>query len=345
MSLTAFNTDVRFVQLTASFLCMCYILKAQGQYHLPPQYFPNVTQTVSVFVSINKKHLDSDSNLLSSLLTTAGLRGFPQHEDLWLNFPYLPAQLCALSCVWPLFWLNQRDRRTGCLEVFLHILTTVCFPICTTNGDIGPIKRTRVNVTQAQLWKTGHGDLFISLPLSSLWVWAIKIQYSISHLISGALMDVSWSSGREPQLLPAGGPSWHQEQPWGAQGKVTLQNGAGCPETRAVSRSNLIHKSLWSENGAWQIKKKKEKKKTPWRQQSLFWCQLGLQCSAVYHSSITESQWDWLPQKNLEKPFLKRVYFQHLALHVRIESNFAVKLIYSSSSFDRRKASSEAFIY
>lgn len=232
-------------------------------------------------------------NILSSLLTTGGLRGFPQHEDLWLNFPYLPAQLCELSCVWPLFWLNQRDRRTGCLEVFLRILTTVCFPICATNGDIGPIKRTRVNVTQAQLWKTWHGDLFVSLPLSSLWVWAIKIQYSISHLISAALMDVSWSSGREPQLLPAGGPSWHQEQPRGAQGKVTLQNGAGCPETRAVSRSNLIHKSPRNKNGAWQIKK--ERKKTPWRHQSLFWCQLGLQCSAVYHSSITESQWDWLP--------------------------------------------------
>lgn len=151
MSLTVFNTDVRFVQfnlLTAFFLCVCKILKARGQQHLPPQYSPIVTQTISVFESINKKHLDPDSKL-SSLLTTGGLRGFPQHEDLWLNFPYLPAQLCELSCVWPMFWLNQRDRRTGCLEVFLCMLTTVCVPICTTNGDIGPIKWTKVNSTQA----------------------------------------------------------------------------------------------------------------------------------------------------------------------------------------------------
>lgn len=32
----------------------------------------------------------------------------------------------------------------------------------------------------------------------------IKIQYLISHLLFAALMDVSWSFGREPQRLPSG---------------------------------------------------------------------------------------------------------------------------------------------
>lgn len=53
------------------------------------------------------------------------------------------------------------------------------------------------------------------------WKQTIKIQYLISHLISAALMDVSWSFGREPRLLPSGGPSWHQLQR--GQGKVTSE--------------------------------------------------------------------------------------------------------------------------
>lgn len=186
---------------------------------------------------INKKHPDPDSKLFANLLTTGGFRGFPQHEDWWLNFPYLPSQLCELSCVWHLFWQNQRDRRTGCLDVFYAYSLHCAFPLCTTNK-----RHQSLYSPDLALENTARPSFYFLSYLPSENEQS-RPKYSISRLISAAL-DVRWFFGREPQLLPAGGPSWHQEQPRGAQGKVTIKNGAGCPETRAVSRSTLIHKSL-----------------------------------------------------------------------------------------------------
>lgn len=51
------------------------------------------------------------------------------------------------------------------------------------------------------------------------------------------------------------------------------------------------------------LDQKKKEKNPPERQQSLwlFWCQLWLQSSSVFHSSITDIQKEWLPWKAWRK--------------------------------------------
>lgn len=92
-----------FFNNRSSFIFVCLILN-DGLKELTLLSHSKVTYTILFLcVSINRKRPDPDSKLFANLLTRGGFRGFPQHEDWWLNFPYLPAQLCELSCVWRLF--------------------------------------------------------------------------------------------------------------------------------------------------------------------------------------------------------------------------------------------------
>lgn len=128
--------------------------------------------------------------------------------------------ICLRSCVsWAVFGHHSDETKETEPDIWMCFMqNTVClsFCICTTNVAVCsktiPFNVLTTNRPSFRKKNSPEMLFFFFLLLLRLWPASqkqtIKIQYLISHLLFAALMDVSWSFGREPQLLPSGGPSF-----------------------------------------------------------------------------------------------------------------------------------------